>query len=70
MVCYDARLLSRNCHGLVTFYIQLITNYILKQLIFDLSNFPHLLLNLSIYIIPISLNIFKLLVIFYGSLEL
>ena len=47
MVWYDARLLSRNFLGLVTFYIQLITN-ILKQLISDLSVFPHLLLNLSL----------------------
>ena len=47
MVWYGARLLSRNFLGLVTFYIQLITN-ILKQLISDLSVFLHLLLNLSL----------------------
>ena len=29
------------------FYVQLITN-ILKQLIFNLSDFPHLLLNMSL----------------------
>ena len=33
MVWYGARLFSRNFLGLVTFYVQLITN-ILKQLIF------------------------------------
>ena len=47
MVRYGARLFSRNFLGLVTFYVQLITN-ILKQLISDLSVFPHLLLNLSL----------------------
>ena len=47
MVWYGARLFSRNFLGLVTFYVQLITN-ILKQLIFNLSDFPHLLLNMSL----------------------
>ena len=50
MVRYGARLFSRNFLGLVTFYVQLITN-ILKQLIFDLSDFPHLLLNMSLCIL-------------------
>ena len=50
MVRYGARLFSRNFLGLVTFNVQLITN-ILKQLIFDLSDFPHLLLNMSLCIL-------------------
>ena len=66
MVRYGARLFSRNFLGLVTFYVQLITN-ILKQLIFDLSDFPHLLLNISLYGRSIaSVRIRNFLVLEYG----